>query len=509
MARCQLSLAAPLCIILTSIVQWKANAFNIPFTSNQIHSSSSTSLHAQKQSRSSLLKVPSSVGKPKAVSKKNSEEGEEEVFGAKFFGGSAVKEELFDAELEASAEKMNRLYPKDTVEENEEPLYSRFLDTDAFPDNEARNVARRAQSAINQALYISDDGEEQKLSPIYSPTLKWDTPLSKSDASKTPIDELASALDFYKRIDIAVIAGRTISSGNGVSQMELRWEVSVVWPNAFQSRVLLPGTSQVTVDSSTGLILTQKDKLENGGKEGKDLIQAISSQLQPRFWDLYHIGMTPSAELLPRIKSSQSKMFSAYNLYELPPRLVLQPTIIDVNGRVTREAQILPNHAFSSIIKTTGARAQRYVPTSPIEVSIRREVGEDKKSKSVISWSIGITPEFVSYYEDLVVAMAETEEDETREAACKYVYQQKRLVATMSYGGNAQDLEVTDIRKSLFEKVTKDGLKPKLVDGRPQFFFWNNDAKACFTADGGLGMTVYDWRPKSAKANEIGIELES
>jgi len=504
MGRCQLSLIAPLCAFFTSTLEWEANAFNIPLPSNKIRSSS-TSLNAKKQSRSSLLKIPSSTKSDKEESTDESEE----VFGAKFFGGNAIKAELFDATLEASAEKMDRLYPKGNAEANEEPVYSRFMDTDAFPDDEARNVARRAQSALNQALYVSDDGKEQKVSPIYSPTLKWDSPLSKTADSKTPIDELANALDFYKRIDIAVIAGRTISSGNGVSQMELRWEISVVWPNTLQSRVLLPGTSQVTIDSSTGLILSQKDRIENGGKEGKDLIQAISSQLQPRFWDLYHIGMTPSAELLPRIKSPESKILSAYNLYEIPPRLVLQPTIVDVNGRVTREAQGLPNHAFSSVIKTTGAKAQRYVPTSPIEVSIRRELGDEKKSKSVISWSIGLTPEFVSYYEDLVVAVAEPEEVTTREAACKYVYQQKRLVATMSYGGNAQDLEVTDIRKKLFEKVTKDGLKPKLVDGRPQFFFWNNDAKACFTADGGLGMTVYDWRPKSAQANEIGIELES
>jgi len=60
----------------------------------------------------------------------------------------------------------------------------------------------------------------------------------------------------------------------------------------------------------------------------------------------------------------------------------------------------------------------------------------------------------------------------------------------------------------LYEQVTKDGLRPKLVEGRPQFFFLNNDAKACFTADGGLGMAVYEWRPAFVKSNEVGIELE-
>ena len=61
----------------------------------------------------------------------------------------------------------------------------------------------------------------------------------------------------------------------------------------------------------------------------------------------------------------------------------------------------------------------------------------------------------------------------------------------------------------MYEQIVKDGLKPKLDEGnRPQFFFLNNDAKACFTADGGLGMAVYGWRPEFADANEVGIELE-
>ena len=47
-------------------------------------------------------------------------------------------------------------------------------------------------------------------------------------------------------------------------------------------------------------------------------------------------------------------------------------------------------------------------------------------------------------------------------------YESRRLVATLTFGGSAQDKEVSaDVRKQLYEQVTKDGLyKPKLVDGR-------------------------------------------
>jgi Ni,Fe-hydrogenase I small subunit len=88
------------------------------------------------------------------------------------------------------------------------------------------------------------------------------------------------------------------------------------------------------------------------------------------------------------------------------------------------------------------------------------------------------------------------------------VYEGKRQIATIPYGGAPQDEEVTAIRRKLYEQVIKDNLKPKLDEtGRPQFFFLQNDAKACYT-EGGLGMGVYDWRTPFVKANEVGIELE-
>ena len=82
-----------------------------------------------------------------------------------------------------------------------------------------------------------------------------------------------------------------------------------------------------------------------------------------------------------------------------------------------------------------------------------------------------------------------------------------RQVATIKYGGNVQDTEIPNVRQRLYEKVLKDGWKPKLDQkGKPQFFFWQNDVKACYV-DEGFGMSVYDWRPKFVESNEIGIEL--
>ncbi len=486
-----------------------------------------TTLFAQKQTRSSLLKPPDkatsssrSTTKPKTeqiIDKSDGTETNEEVYGAKFFGGSAVKEELFDAESEEQADKLLKLYPPkkkvtniDDGEEKEEQIYYRFKDKDAFPDEGACIVAQRLQAAINQALYISEEDNSDYSNGIYSSSIQWNTPFSKDPKSQSPIDELENALNFYKRIDVAIIAAKTIQTGEK-QIMEIRWEISLLWPNVIESRVLITGTSTVTFDTKSSTIISQQDKLDTGGNDGKDIIKAISSQVQPRFWDLYHIGMTPSCERMPRIPpGSKNKDFlSSYNIFEIPPRLVLQPTIVDLGGRETREAQSIPNHAFTSIIKTTGPTAQRYVTTSPVEVSIRRQSSDDGGIKSVISWNIPLSPEFVSFKDEMPILVSDEDKEEGKEPTNSFVYQPRRLVATMKYGGSAQDVEVTDLRKKLYEQVVKDGLKPKLgEEGRPQFFFLQNDAKACFTGDGGLGMVVYEWRPKSVDSNEVGIELE-
>lgn len=524
-----MNLQFSLAVLLLAINSSSAFAFTLP-SPHRIASSNtqlsvksdSSSETSNKQSRSSLLKLPKDSPNQK-VGEDKKKEDEGEVFGAKFFGGSAIKEELFDAELEAQADKLSKLYPKSQSDqdgnEEDDGIYRRFFDKNAFPDEEARTIAQRLQTAINQALYIPEGENSSSIGTesIYSPTLQWNTPFSKAASSKTPLDELANALSFYKRIDIAVVAANTISgqsNSGAVQKMDVKWEISLMWPNVFESRVLISGSSIITVDSSTSspTILSQTDKMDKGGKEGKDLIQAISSQLNPRFWDLYHVGMTPSAELMPRLTPSGDVkgggLFSSYDLFEIPARLVLQPTVADTGGRLTREAQALPNHAFSSIIRTTGPTSQRYVPTSPVEVSIKRSKTEEGTSQSKISWNIALPPEFVSYYDEFSAGVAEEDKKEGNDPTNAYVYQERRLVATLPFGGAVQDSDVTEVRKNLYDQIVKDGLKPKLEDGRPQFFYLQNDAKACFTADGGLGMAVYDWRPKSANSNEIGIELE-
>jgi hypothetical protein len=507
------------------------------------------------------------------------EDDGDNVVGTKFFGGSSVKDELYVPEEEEMALVLQGVVVLESEEEEGRRRgggpseYRRFEDGGAFGDALAGRVGAALQSAINRVLY-DDGGDDGGVSPwTEDPSMGWTTPFSRPGGARgTPLAELATSRAFYNRLDVAIISAVTLerTTAAGTASVEVRWDVGAVWPNPWESRVLLTGTSVLTVREGGGgsaggggggfVLLDQRDVLDGGG----DVVTALSSQLTPRFWDVYHIGMTPCAELDPRLdspppssrslssSSSSSSSggkrgpFSSYRLSYLPPRLVVEPSLVDSNGRDGRSAQALPNHAFTTAIKTMGPNKDRFVPASPVEVSITKVADDDDGGGGgcLVRWTVPVPPEFASRIALPLPAIGgEDDEDDdgsptleittTRKKkftppytpgrtnrpppdppsslSCGYALRPTRLVATLPYAGNPQDEEVAMLRKRLYdEAVERDGHVPKLdpVTGRPTFFFWMNDAKACFTREGGLGMAVYEWRADWSKSNEVGIELE-
>jgi hypothetical protein len=496
------------------------------------------------------------------------------VVGTKFFGGNSVKEELYVPEEEERALELQNV--KDVE-------YKRFEDINSFGDALAQRVGMAWQIAINRILYNEEDttstynnGRDDNVDAWREDsTLKWETPFSQTKSSggrSTPLTELATSKSFYNKLDVAILSANTIQtdkSNNNV--LNVRWEIGLVWPNFWESRALLTGSSMITISADDEknciVLLKQVDTLDGGNPT--DIVGALSSQLTPRFWDIYHIGMTPSAEFSPRYDSLPSSttttspssllskgsnkgkkkgVFSNYRLSYLPPRLVIEPSLVDTNGREARTAQVLPNHGFTTAIKTMGPNKEEFVPVSPIEVSISK-LEDNNGGGSLIKWTVPVPPEFASnavlplpLIEDEVeinegvaandAAITTTNSDTIpskfsspytsgrlnipppsppKSLSVNYSLRSSRLVATLPYAGNPQDEEVTKLRRQLYQQVVEnDGYTPKLdpVTNRPIFFFWMNGAKACFTRGGGLGMAVYEWRGDWSKSNEVGIELE-
>jgi len=426
------------------------------------------------------------------------------IGGAEFFGGNKQKEELYDPIAEREAGKDIKL--KTT-------LFNRFFaSTDTAFDNEiVASMAQSLQRQINRVLYLEDkklkriverykDSGSQNLENLnFGPLLSWETPMTIT--SPNPLEELKAAKYFYEEIDLAIVGGKEISEGI----VDFYWELSVVWPTFWSPRVVLSGTSTCTIATDTMTVTKQVDRIF-GVDNNFSLLSLLGNQIAPRFWDWYHIGMTPSAEQMPRKIVSTN---GGVTVYKIPPQLVAAPTIIETGTRENRHAQMVPNHAFTCIIRTMGAKKNNHVPTTPVEVQIGRNNEENRKDdRLLLSWSIPLSTQFQAVNEMLRLPVEENAEDtEGSFPTCDYSWLSSRKVATIKYGGNVQDIEISDIRKKLYEQVIKEGLKPKLDQkGKPKFFFWQNDVKACFIEEG-LGMCVYEWRPKFVDSNEVGIEL--
>ena len=427
------------------------------------------------------------------------------IGGAEFFGGNKQKEELYDPEEELLAGKDIKL---------QATSYKRFsVSADgAFDSVKVASVARSLQRQMNQVLYVDDkklkrivernkeDAEKDDLEDVtFSRSLSWETPMTKS--SEDPMKELEAAKEFYEEVDFAIVGGQQISEG----VVELFWELSLVWPTFWSPRVVLAGASTCTLASDMMSITKLVDRVF-GAENNVSLISMLGDQIKPRFWDWYHIGMTPSAEQVPREIVAKK---GGVTVCKIPPQLVTAPTIIETGTRDNRHAQMVPNHSFTCIVRTMGAKKNNYIPTTPVEVQIgKNNKAGDDDNRLLLSWSIPLSTQFQAVNEDLLLPVEENPEDvEGSFPTCDYAWNPLRQVATLKYGGNVQDPEISDIRKKLYEKVIKEGWKPKLDEnGKPKFFFWQNDVKACYIEDG-LGMCVYDWRPKFADSNEVGIEL--
>mmetsp|Transcript_119954 Transcript_119954/g.245278 ORF Transcript_119954/g.245278 Transcript_119954/m.245278 type:complete len:541 (+) Transcript_119954:273-1895(+) len=437
------------------------------------------------------------------------------IGGAEFFGGNKQKEELYDPVAELEAGKDIQL--KSTK-------FARFSESagGAFDTPEVATMAKSLQRQINRVLYQDDktlkeaterhreeeedapENETGNASVSFDGSLSWETPMTTS--SSNLIDELKTAKAFYEEIDVAIVGGKKVSE----NVVEFFWEVSVVWPTFWSPRVALAGTSSCTVVASSGetattTITKQVDRVF-GADNNAALLSNLGGQITPRFWDWYHIGMTPSAEQVPRDTIARK---GGVTVYKIPPQLVTAPSIIETGTRENRHAQMVPNHAFSCIIRTMGPKKNNYIPTTPVEVQIGRNTNEGNDDDRLrLSWSIPLSTQYQAINENLILPEEANDEDvEGSFPTCDYKWQPLRQVATTSYGGNVQDPEISDIRKKLYEQVVKEGWKPKLdQNGKPKFFFWQNNVKACYIKDG-FGMCVYEWRPKLADSNEVGIEL--
>ena len=523
-------------------------------------SSSSSSIEStRRQSRRSVDRVTSSTTTTTTPA----------IGGAEFFGGKKEKEEFYDPQAEATA-VLRADQDTSSGESSNNGAWDRFADRSAFSDDTVAGLVRHLQFQVNQVLYDDSEVEPavEKGGVQYATANKlvWKTPFdslylqNQKQAQTTtlnPLEALQCALNDFERVDVALTAGRPLPNDNTDNNnqrlsVELHWEVSLAWSEfAWEPRVLLIGSSHLQLErlqpDSSWTIVQQDDFLfgghdhdKNNNNKNNDQVsllrtQYLAPQLVPRFWDLYHIGMTPSAEVQPHVTVQKRR---GYEIWDWPGRWYVTPIVVDTSmDRTVQLAQVLPSHAFGvSALSTVGPTQERFVPTSPLELQIRSNNNNKATNGMLLQWQIPLSVELQS---QLVWPPATSQDDDddedepdttakepsssstttTMEPECRYTWVGPRRVAVVPFGGTGpQDEGIPAARQALYQAVIQEGqYQPKLTTatstgtGRPQFTFWNQAFKGCFTANG-LGMAVYEWRPTAlpwlAQNHYVGLELQ-
>lgn len=493
------------------------------------------------------------------------------IVGAEFFGGNKQKQEFFDPIAEAEAAEIaglsgimnnndydgdvdtktmsttttliptiidtttgsittststtNNIKLKETMDDNltdDVQYIDRFYMIDnAFDTIETATLARTLQIQINSILY-DDDNDNMNTQQFYeySPSFQWDTIFTK--ATNNPFNELEKSLSFYQRIDVAIISGKkltTDNSNNNNNIYQFQYEIGLTWPTLWEPRILLNCQSIITIDitNNNHIIMKQYDQLIG---DTNSLFNTILKQLIPRFWDIYHIGMTPtSTEIQNKISLPKKNIFASYELYTIPSRIYLQPKLYDNSiNRNNNNAGFIPNHSYTTVIITMGPTKQRFSTTSPI---ITRIIPKNNDLLQY-TWDIPLSVEYTSNIllrlpkldNESALTLSTSISNQQQQQKCQYIYQNERMIATIPYYiGTSSPQEndtISSIREKLYKQViVRDKLIPKLDEfGRPMFFFIQNNYKGCFTEDG-FGMAIFEWRPRIAAPYEIGIELDT
>jgi hypothetical protein len=426
------------------------------------------------------------------------------VEGAEFFGGNTRKAEFYDPVSE------NNLETIETVP------FARFADN---------VMGRRLQDAMN-ALDES----------LYASNLQWETisPWKEQQGnSKNPIAAMKAASNFYRDLQLAIVSADSIigddttTTATITTTYRVRWELVVVWPTFWEPPAVLTGTSVCTVQADSGQVVHQVDSLDDVGssnqKNGDSLFGSIIRQILPRFWDVYHIGMTPVAEdrLKLAAQSSSAGGFSSlqpYRVQHVPPRWVRRITMRDTSDRSGNAAAYLPNQAFTSFLKTVGPMKEAYrtVRGVSIELAAVPVIERDNSSSNRgqqqqqqhqdavdITWKIPLSVAYGARPVWDLVADPATDDS--------YELQPAKTYALIGYDGwGPQDSSVSAVRQKLFKAATADGHKPAMsASGRPKFGFFDSTIKACYKEVGGLSMVVYEWRPRWTNPYMIYLELEN
>lgn len=295
-------------------------------------------------------------------------------------------------------------------------------------------------------------------------------------------------------------------------QVVCKWLRSGTWPLPHRPRVRATGSWVVEADPTNPSLIRRIEE-----KWDSPLLGVVIPQTIPRFWDVWHLYMTPPAEKpLYRVLRKYS---GGLELREYFPRLVLEAQAIDSrpNQQFTDFVGTIPPSVFTDELQLAGKSEYRetYVTTSPLEIAVesydwtpppeaKKDTTEPIPSKRVL-WTMPMPSHLGLSTSKLPVPISEPNHEEGEKG--RHVVQGKRLVAVRTFKGTPQNEQYKNARKDLLALVKKEGLETvRTSKGRSRVWVYRNDMKLGFNLQGHL--SIAHWEQKMyTDNNEIAVEV--
>ena len=346
------------------------------------------------------------------------------------------------------------------------------------------------------------------LDEFLEPGATWRNPLGDYEGAGAVRGLLADAAGFLEAPRFDVYG----EAANG-RKTRYEWVASGGWPVQWAPRVVLHGASVVSWDNEGRAV----DVVDEWRASPQKL---VTDQIAPKFWDVYDLFATPTAERPGEETLDTVKLAGATaRVVRTPPRLAMVASVVDVsNSRKQRVASALPDFCFRV---DTRNPTRGSTTTAPLAISVEALPKSDGETtvRRKVTWRcplpsrLGLDPadprlppldgELLDPSLSTGVAV---------DPSLAYVLEPERYLLAAPFRGDVQDPAVDALRRELVAAAAASGLVPKPGPngGAPPALLRKWQAKLGYTGDGACVYAVYANTPAflPVDRDDVAIEIE-
>ena len=356
--------------------------------------------------------------------------------------------------------------------------------------------------AFGEALALAWRSDEAPLRRMLCDDASVSTPVWQCKDADTYASKIRGARAFFSnraRPTLTVVSHRAL----GPTSASVRWILGVEWPTVWRARVNILGETRLRLRSASAVEAAAETWHEPP-------LRVFTSQVLPRFRDMWSSWNTPTAEHVPIANEASA---DGYRIARIPPmRCVVAEWLETGELMLEEQAPLPPPAAFTGEVK----RAEWYSTVSP--GILERSVGKAELPGGMMQtaqrrrW---IMPLPLRYADGVDVPLPDPDGSEEGDEPPGGVYGQRvtyeswagARLAVRALRGPPDNKKVLLAAQELAAAAARDGLSPVLRGGKPVFYQLSYDIKVGFNRRAELAMAAWLFVP-FVPFNEVGVLLE-